>query len=162
MPAPLSLRIKERYMAKRSGGLSQQIAADAVGISVRSAQRIDRGELQPQNQQQRGQIGPAGSGNGVDQRRAETLGGARADNDDRGGSEQSLDRCRFRLAFSSVHRCSGPIRGVDVERDCNQPVLEARGHLEPGLGEDLQHILFGRLGQRPGGQLRDVRHRPDL
>ena len=54
MPAPLSLRIKERYMAKRSGGLSQQIAADAVGISMRSAQRIERGELQPQNQQQRG------------------------------------------------------------------------------------------------------------
>ena len=54
MPAPLSLRIKERYMAKRSGGLSQQIAADAVGISVRSAQRIERGELQPQKQQQRG------------------------------------------------------------------------------------------------------------
>jgi hypothetical protein len=53
MPAPLSLRIKERYMAKRAGGLSQQVAADAVGISVRSAQRIDRGELQPQNQQQR-------------------------------------------------------------------------------------------------------------
>jgi hypothetical protein len=53
MPAPLSLRIKERYMAKRSGGLSQQIAADAVGISVRSAQRIERGELQPQKQQQR-------------------------------------------------------------------------------------------------------------
>ena len=41
-------------MAKRSGGLSQQVAADAVGISVRSAQRIDRGELQPEGQQQRG------------------------------------------------------------------------------------------------------------
>jgi len=54
MPAPLSLLIKERYMAKRLGGLSQQIAADAVGISVRSAQRIERGELQPHNQQQRG------------------------------------------------------------------------------------------------------------
>jgi hypothetical protein len=54
MPAPLSLRIKEQYMAKRAIGLSQQIAADAVGISLRSAQRIDRGELQPQNQQQRG------------------------------------------------------------------------------------------------------------
>lgn len=53
MPAPLSLRIKERYMAKRASGLSQQIAADAVGISVRSAQRIDRGELQPEGQQQR-------------------------------------------------------------------------------------------------------------
>jgi hypothetical protein len=54
MPAPLSLRIKERYMAKRAGGLSQQVAADAVGISVRSAQRIDRGDLQPEGQQQRG------------------------------------------------------------------------------------------------------------
>jgi hypothetical protein len=53
MPAPLSLRIKERYMAKRADGLSQQVAADAVGISVRSAQRIDRGELQPEGQQQR-------------------------------------------------------------------------------------------------------------
>ena len=54
MPAPLSLRIKERYMAKRAEGLTQQIAADAVGISVRSAQRIDRGELQAEGQQQRG------------------------------------------------------------------------------------------------------------
>ena len=54
MPASLSLRIKERYMAKRSGGLSQQIAADAVGMSVRSAQRIDRGDHQPQNQPQCG------------------------------------------------------------------------------------------------------------
>ena len=52
MPAPLSLRIKERYMARRASGLSQQVAADAVGISLRSAQRIDRGELQPQGQQQ--------------------------------------------------------------------------------------------------------------
>jgi hypothetical protein len=54
MPAPLSLRIKERYMAKRASGLSQQIAADAVGISVRSAQRIDRGELPSDGPQQRG------------------------------------------------------------------------------------------------------------
>lgn len=52
MPAPLSLRIKERYMAKRADGLNQQVAADAVGISVRSAQRIDRYELQPKGQQQ--------------------------------------------------------------------------------------------------------------
>lgn len=52
MPAPLSLRIKERYMAKRADGLSQQVAADAAGISVRSAQRIDRGALQPEEQQQ--------------------------------------------------------------------------------------------------------------
>lgn len=36
-------------MAKRAAGLSQQIAADAVGISVRSAQRIDRGDLQLQD-----------------------------------------------------------------------------------------------------------------
>ena len=41
-------------MAKRAKGLSQQVAADALGISLRSAQRIDRGELQLQNQQQRG------------------------------------------------------------------------------------------------------------
>ena len=54
MPASLSLRIKERYIAKRAQGLSQQIAADGVGISVRSAQRIDRGELQVQGQPQRG------------------------------------------------------------------------------------------------------------
>jgi hypothetical protein len=52
MPAPLSLRIKERYMAKRASGMSQQLAADAVGISLRSAQRIDRGELQAGAQQQ--------------------------------------------------------------------------------------------------------------
>jgi hypothetical protein len=30
------------------------VPADAVGISVRSAERIDRGELQPERQQQRG------------------------------------------------------------------------------------------------------------
>ena len=41
-------------MAKRAHGLSQQIAPDAVGISVRSAQRIDRGDHQSQNQPQRG------------------------------------------------------------------------------------------------------------
>jgi len=41
-------------MAKRSKGLSQQIAADAVGMSVRSAQRIDRGDHQHQNQPQCG------------------------------------------------------------------------------------------------------------
>jgi hypothetical protein len=52
MPAPLSLRIKERYMAKRASGMNQQNAADAVGISLRSAQRIDRGELQAGAQQQ--------------------------------------------------------------------------------------------------------------
>jgi hypothetical protein len=52
MPAPLSLRIKERYMAKRASGLAQQVAADAVGISLRSAQRIDRGELHASAQQQ--------------------------------------------------------------------------------------------------------------
>ena len=50
MPAHLSLLIKEQYMAKRASGMSLRIAADAVGISLHSAQRIDRGELQPQNQ----------------------------------------------------------------------------------------------------------------
>ena len=53
MPAPLSLRIKERYMEKRALGLSQEVAADAVGISVRSAQRIDRGDHQPSPRQGR-------------------------------------------------------------------------------------------------------------
>jgi hypothetical protein len=52
MPAPLWLRIMEQYMAKRADGLSQQVAADAADNLVRSAQRIDRGELQPQGQQQ--------------------------------------------------------------------------------------------------------------
>jgi hypothetical protein len=42
MFATLTLRIKERYMSKRVEGLTQQISADAVGISVRSAQSIDR------------------------------------------------------------------------------------------------------------------------
>ena len=51
MPAPLSLRLKERYIAKRSEGLSQQLVADAVGISVRSAQRGDREGLQPEGPQ---------------------------------------------------------------------------------------------------------------
>jgi len=41
-------------MARRAQGLSQQIAADSVGMSVRSAQRIDRGDHQPQNQPQCG------------------------------------------------------------------------------------------------------------
>lgn len=40
-------------MAKRASGLSQQVAADAVSISVCRAQRIDRGELQPEGQQLR-------------------------------------------------------------------------------------------------------------
>ena len=46
MPAPLSLRIEDQYTAKRTRGLSQQIAADGVCISVHSAQRIDRGDFQ--------------------------------------------------------------------------------------------------------------------
>jgi len=40
----VTLLIKEQYLAKRTSGLSQQVAADAVWISVRIAQRIDRGE----------------------------------------------------------------------------------------------------------------------
>ena len=38
-------------MAKRASGLAQQVAADAVGISLRSAQRIDRGEPQASSHQ---------------------------------------------------------------------------------------------------------------
>jgi hypothetical protein len=37
------MRIKGRTIAKRASGISQQMASDAV----RTAQRIDRGELQP-------------------------------------------------------------------------------------------------------------------
>ena len=47
MPAPLWLRIMEQYMAKRADGLSQQVAVDAADNLVRSAQRIDRVQLQP-------------------------------------------------------------------------------------------------------------------
>ena len=78
MPAPLSLRIKERYMARRAAGLSQQVAADAVGISVRSAQRIDRGDLQPQEQQQRGRHWRTRADRGRPAKWCKTLGSAPA------------------------------------------------------------------------------------
>jgi hypothetical protein len=58
MPAALSLWIKERYMARRAAGPSQQVLADALWDSVRSAQRIDWGDLQTQDQQQRGRHWP--------------------------------------------------------------------------------------------------------
>jgi hypothetical protein len=48
------MQSKKLHIAKRASGLSQQIAADAAGISVRSAQRIDRAELHCQGQQQQG------------------------------------------------------------------------------------------------------------
>jgi hypothetical protein len=68
MPAPLSLRIKERYVARRVEGLSQQLAADAVGISVRSAQRVDTGAPAPIRWQRFGlcaALFPAGCYDGV-------------------------------------------------------------------------------------------------
>ena len=40
-------------MAKRTQGLSQQIAADGAGILMPSTQRINRGDYQPDNQPQR-------------------------------------------------------------------------------------------------------------
>jgi hypothetical protein len=44
MPAPLSLRIKERYMAKRAGGLSQQVQAAAwlFGADLGDNRCVDR------------------------------------------------------------------------------------------------------------------------
>ena len=53
MPAPLPLKVQEFYVAKRAKGLSQKAAAAAADISLRTAQRIDAGEHQPQRGQPR-------------------------------------------------------------------------------------------------------------
>lgn len=48
MPRPLTSQQRTLYMNKRRSGGSQEAAtAAAAGISVRSARRIDRGDLQP-------------------------------------------------------------------------------------------------------------------
>ena len=52
MPAPLSLRIKQRYVAKQAGGLSQQEAAEAVG-DLGTQRPADLSELKPEGQQRR-------------------------------------------------------------------------------------------------------------
>ena len=53
MPAPLTSHQRNLFMAKRRGGSSQEAAAAAAGISVRSARRIERNQLQPQSNQPR-------------------------------------------------------------------------------------------------------------
>ena len=54
MPAPLTSHQRNLFMAKRRGSSSQEAAAAAAGISVRSARRIERNQLQPQANQPRG------------------------------------------------------------------------------------------------------------
>jgi len=58
MPAPLTSHQRRLYMAKRRGGSSQEAAAAAAGISVRSARRIDRNQIQPRANQPRGRTRP--------------------------------------------------------------------------------------------------------
>jgi hypothetical protein len=41
MPVPLTSYQRNLYMAKRRGGRSQEAAAAAAGVSVRSARRIE-------------------------------------------------------------------------------------------------------------------------
>lgn len=53
MPAPLPLKVQEFYVAKRAKGLSQKASAAAADISLRTSQRIDAGEHQPQRGQPR-------------------------------------------------------------------------------------------------------------
>ena len=58
MPAPLTSHQRNLFMTKRRGGSSQEAAAAAAGISVRSARRIDKNQLQPQANQPRGRTRP--------------------------------------------------------------------------------------------------------
>ena len=58
MPAPLTSHQRNLFMAKRRGGSSQEAAAAAAGISVRSARRIERNQLQPRANQPRGRTRP--------------------------------------------------------------------------------------------------------
>ena len=58
MPAPLTSHQRSLYMAKRRAGSSQELAAAAAGISVRSARRIDNNALQPKAGQPRGRTRP--------------------------------------------------------------------------------------------------------
>jgi hypothetical protein len=39
MPAPLPIQVCDHYMVKRAKGLSQEAAAAAAGISIRTAQK---------------------------------------------------------------------------------------------------------------------------
>ena len=54
MPAAVPIKVCNHYMAKRASGLSQEAAAAASGISMRTAQRIDQGQHQPERGKKRG------------------------------------------------------------------------------------------------------------
>ena len=58
MPAPLTSHQRNLFMAKRRGGSSHEAAAAAAGISVRSARRIERNQLQPRANQPHGRTRP--------------------------------------------------------------------------------------------------------
>jgi hypothetical protein len=58
MPAPLMSHQRNLFMRKRRGDSSQEAAAAAAGISVRSARRIERNQLQPRAAQTRGRTRP--------------------------------------------------------------------------------------------------------
>lgn len=58
MPAPLTNHQRNLFMAKRRAGRSQEGAAAAAGISVRSARRIETDEIQPKAGQPRGRTRP--------------------------------------------------------------------------------------------------------
>jgi hypothetical protein len=54
MPAPLTSQQRTLYMTKRRAGSAQEAAAAAAGISVRSARRIEKNQIQPKAGQPRG------------------------------------------------------------------------------------------------------------
>jgi hypothetical protein len=58
MPAPLTSHQRNLFMAKRRAGSSQEAAAAAAGISVRSARRIERNQIQPRANQPRQRTRP--------------------------------------------------------------------------------------------------------
>ena len=58
MPAPLTSQQIALYMSKRRSGSRQQAAAAAAGISLSSARRIDRAQIQPKASQPRGRRRP--------------------------------------------------------------------------------------------------------
>jgi hypothetical protein len=54
MPAAVPIKVCNHYMAKRASGLSQEAAAAVSGISMRTAQRVDQGQHQPERGKKRG------------------------------------------------------------------------------------------------------------
>ncbi len=117
MPAPLSLRIKERYMARRADGLSQQVAVDAVGISVRSAQRIDRG-----------QPGPKDEGRLLNSEGRDELNRLRKENRE---LRREKDFCGWRRNTLRKSSCR---RGVSADRAAGRVALGLLAVLQLGVG----------------------------